>query len=236
MNKNDNKQIEKPIFDKAGDFITENPIMRALISLAGLVPVVSALDAAVVAQWEKSKQERFKKLLEELKRGEKYLTEELIQQEDFIYGFVSVTKASINTRRKEKIELFANVLKNACRWKELDSHDFEDNLSVLDEISLQELKLLALFNKHEEILAKKNKNKSDSNNRKDQWKEFIREAEKQLGLPKKYIKSSLSRLARTGLYELALGIVGPNTLGSGYTTEKFDDFIEWIQDEESEIE
>jgi len=225
-------------FDALLDFYKDNPIIRALVALVGLVPVVSvysAIDAAVIAQWEKTKKERFRMLLDKLSQGEKYLTEELIQQEDFIHAFISVTRASILTRQKEKIQLFAQLLTNACRRKELDSDEFEENLTILDELSLRELKLLLLFKKHEEQLGERTK-KQPGDHRKSQWDALAREVECELGIPSEHLGSTLSRLARTGLYQPFEGtFVFNTTLGSGNTTPKFIEFLKWILDENANL-
>jgi hypothetical protein len=228
--------IQIPDFDTLGDFYADNPLMRALVALAGLIPVASVVDAAVVAQWEKAKKERFRILLDKLSQDEEHLTEELIQQEDFIYAFISVARSSILTRQREKIRLFAQLLTNACRRKKLDSDEFEENLKILDELSLRELKLLLLFKKHEDRLSERAQ-KQTGDHRRSQWDALANDAESELGISREHLSSTLSRLARTGLYEPLQGVTfaSNDTLGSGNTTPKFIEFLKWILDEDTNL-
>lgn len=228
--------IHRTRFDELGDWYTDNPLMRSLVALAGIIPPVSVLDAAVVARWEQAQKERFKKLLDELNKGRKYLTEELIQQEDFLYAYVSVARASILTRRKDKIRLFARLLTNACQRNRLGSFEFKENLQILDDLSYHELELLLLFKKHEERLSEVIKTRlGDSrDSRKAQWNAFAEEAEKKLSIPRANLRAALSRTARTGLFELVIGFAAEDTLGHGHTTSRFDEFLDWILAEETD--
>jgi hypothetical protein len=123
----------------------------------------------------------------------------------------------------------------------LGSFEFEEDLQILDDLSYHELELLLLFKKHEEQLSEVIKtgsgNLRDSrDSRKAQWNAFAEEAEKKLSIPRENLRATLSRAARTGLFELAIGWAADDTLGHGHTTPKFDEFRDWILDEDADIE
>jgi hypothetical protein len=223
--------------DALGNLYVDEPVIRALVALAGVFPPVSALDALVVAQWEKAKKDRFKILLDELSKGEKYLTEEIIQQEDFLYAFVSVARASILTRQREKIHLFARLLTNACERKKLGSDEFDESLDILSELSTRELKLLLLFKKHKDRLKARTK-EQPGDHRKSQWNALAEDGERELAIPREQLSSTLSRLERTGLYQTIPGstFASNETLGSGNTTPKLIEFLQWILDENDNLE
>ncbi|MDF1513485.1 MAG: hypothetical protein P1S60_06715 [Anaerolineae bacterium] len=183
------------------DWYADDPIIRALAALLGSIPGVgilsSPLDAAIVAAAKKAKSERLRTLIDGLMQNKEYLTEELIQQEEFIYAFMAVARASVLAKRREKIHLFAQLLINACKWNKLNSDDFDEYLQILEELSVRELLLLRLYQKHEERLKERVKTESGGDYRKSQWNALADEAEAELGIPRDQLSATLSRLART---------------------------------------
>jgi hypothetical protein len=217
-------------FDKLGEIYVAHPVMRTLAALAGVVPPVSVLDEAVVARWNQAKQERFKALLEELSKGARYLTEDLIEQEDFIYAFHAISRAAVFTKNKQKVQLFARLLTYACREKLLDNDKFEENLHILEDLSLREMQLLLLFKKHEDRLRERTKGPSDDF-RRVQWEALQEEAESKLGIPRQQLESSLARLTRSGWYVPYFPQVpSEKVLGNGYTSSRLIEFMQWVKE------
>lgn len=189
---NDNKLIKK---------FEDDPILRFLIQIAGgTVPFVSAFDDALRARIDNIQRERLNAFFEELAFGEIELTEEVVQSEDFLHAYFSTVKAVVNTRRQEKIKLFAhlfeNYAKNIDRY-ELD--DFEEWLSLLDEISYKEFGILVTLRRYE---IKHQVSKSDNEQALYAvfWDEFVAEIRKNFSVPPNELASMLARITRTGLY------------------------------------
>jgi hypothetical protein len=220
----------RSILDALGDTYANDPRVRFLVGVAKEVPAVTALDDALVARWNQARKERLKALWEELTKGERYLTEDLIQQEDFIYAFVAVSHAVVFTRNKQKIHLFARLLTYACREKLLDSDIFEENLKILEDLSLREMQLLLLYKKHEDRLRERTRSPLDDF-RREQWEALQGEAESKLDIPRQQLTSSLARLARSGLYVPHFPqVASEKDLGNGYTSPRLIEFIQWVKD------
>ena len=83
-----------------------NPIIRALVQL---IPFGfgSAADVALVTTIENIREERAHTFFDELASQDLILTEEQIENEDFLHSYFATTRAALNTRRREKIRLFA---------------------------------------------------------------------------------------------------------------------------------
>ncbi len=112
-----------------------HPILRSLLQL---VPggVGAALDSAVSDQLHKMRAERLDTLFQELQDGERDLTPELIQSEDFLQEFLATTSAALRTKRREKIRWFGRLLLAATGANPgislADEH--EDYLAILDDL------------------------------------------------------------------------------------------------------
>ncbi len=234
-------------FQSLLDTYENDPLMRALVALVGGIPVfgsfASALDAALIAQWENSKAQRFKILLQELNSGQRFLTEKLIQDEPFIFAFTSITKAAINTRKKEKIALFARLLRNACIEKRHGSDEFEEYLSILDDLSYRELRILLILKKFEEDFQLQIKildSLEQSKQSKESWKLFQNAVSSECDIPSEQLIPILMRISRTGLCEVEPDyIIVSNeknivNMGDAYTTPRLTDFLTWLQSETEE--
>ena len=77
---------------------------------------------------------RFFVLMDELSKGEKELTSEIIESEDFVYNFLCVSKAAVNTRKNEKIEMLARLLLNSSIMETPNLDKFDEFLSILDDL------------------------------------------------------------------------------------------------------
>ena len=83
---------------------------------------------------------------DELAKGDVIVDEELLKSEDFLHAYFATTKYALNTRRREKIEMFARLLKSSITEKDISSIDeYEDLLKVLDELSYRELLALRIL-------------------------------------------------------------------------------------------
>lgn len=125
----------------------KSPKTKALLQL---LPSWGAADTLLQQRADEIKQERLKTFFDELKNGECELTEELIESEDFLHCYFITVKAALNTRRREKIKMFARLLRSVTNSSVLSSiDDYEDYLSILDELSFRELQVLSILDRYE---------------------------------------------------------------------------------------
>ena len=139
---------------------------------------------------------------EELDEGDVQLTDEVIQSHDFLHAFFATTKAALNTRRKEKIEMFARILSSfAAKSSEVSIDEYEDYLNVLDELSYREIVVLSILVKYEKTETFGSQF-SASMRARSFWDAFIQEAAASLSVDRDEVESILLRLPRTGCYRV----------------------------------
>jgi hypothetical protein len=221
---------------------TDKPIIRALVALTiGNIPFIGgAIDASIVASLEKMKEERLKVLFDELAEDEHYLTTEVIQQEDFIHGVVSICRAAVRTRNRNKIRQFAHLLLTATREKRLDSDQFEEYLAILDDLSPRELEILIILKRYEDAHPHQMIDLDGEDPRLENdlqrairfWQTFATEIETIYDLSPGVLESILTRLNRTGLYETFAGMYVGYSGGQGHITSRFMEFSKWIEVED----
>ncbi|HCB13179.1 MAG TPA: hypothetical protein DEP36_06370, partial [Gammaproteobacteria bacterium] len=222
---------------------SENSVMRGLMALAGVIPPISVIDEVLVKRWENIQKDRFRILLSELEKGQRFLTKELIEQEDFLYAYHAVTKAAIKTRRKEKIKLLANLLLNASKKFPQSNEAFEEYLSILEDLSFRELQILLLLKQFEEGFHLQIKELESAEARKlskESWNLFQNAVFDKCDVKGEQLIPILIRISRTGLCEVEPDYLMtdnnkeiPN-MGDAYTTPRLDDFITWLQLENEE--
>lgn len=207
-----------------------NPVIRGLIQL---IPfgIGSAVDVALCVQLENIRKDRIRTFFDELGNNSVQLTPELLKSEDFLHCYFATTKAALNSRRREKIEMFAKLLKSSVRGGPFDSTDeYEEYLSILDELSYRELMILFKLHKFEsDLIHEENENDLQRANR--FWDKFNTELIDQLRIPANEIDAVLTRLNRTGCYETFVGGYFDYTGGKGKTTPTFWRLKELIEDE-----
>lgn len=208
--------IEKT-FEK---YYEKNPLMRALVPLI-FTPFAAGLDAALLQKLQNIREERVRAFFDGLAEGKIELTEDLIKNEDFLHCFFITAKAALNTRRREKIKMFARLLKTAVVEDTFSNIDeYEEYLSILDELNYQEFSMLLLLDKYESKYPRK-----DTENELQRawrfWPDFINELEKELKFPKEEINDRLARLNRTGCYETFVGGYANYSGGVGKLTSTY---------------
>ena len=204
-----------------------NPVIQALAGLLiGLTgpfgATLSALERAIQAKVIQMHQERLRTFFDELASGRIKLTEEVIQQEDFLHAFMATTRAVLRTRREEKIRLFARLLASFGQETDRISVDnFEDSLNILDDLSCREFFVLLTLKKYEEqtpFLEGENELQRASRF----WNQFTSEVCAKLGISTEELRGMLARLNRTGLYKTFTGAFFDYRGGMGTTTPNLD--------------
>lgn len=174
-----------------------SPVIRAL---AQVTPISSAVDAALVAKLENIHKDKLREFFDELKKGDIPLTPEIIESEDFLHCHFSTVRAALNSRRREKIRYFARLLISSVNSSEISTVDeYEECLSILDELSFRELEILAVLSRYEKKYSYQD---GESHIQKaDQfWERFSSEVCSRFSIPREELNGILIRLNRTGLY------------------------------------
>ena len=218
----------------------DKPVIRALIQVA-VAPIPlgigSAIDSGMTKAIENIREERARSFFDQLSLGAVQLTQDLIQQEDFLHAYFATLKASLATRQSEKIRLFANLLLQSVTRGEIASERFEDYLSILDDLSLREMKLLLLLKSFEDANPFMPKQEGEDGELENDlqranryWSDFEKTAYDELGIEADELEAYLTRLNRSGLYKTLVGTYLDYTGGRGKTTSLFSRFAEWLVD------
>lgn len=225
---------------KIADAYESNPVVRGLVQiLMSPLPygIGSAIDAALTSRIENMREERWRAFFEELAAGTRDLSEDTIQQEDFLLAYFATLKAAVNTRQKEKIRLFARLLSNAARMEQTGSETYEEFLRILEDLSLRELHILSILKRLEDVhsnLPKVMKERELAENDLQRanrfWDDFEKAVESEVGIHPDQLRAILNRLNRTGLYETIVGTYdGYYTGGRGRLTSLFKEFAAWLE-------
>lgn len=176
---------------------SKQPTIRALLKL---IPGWSSADGLLQTRADEIKHQRLRYFFDTLATGHIQITEELIQSDDFLHCYFKTTQAVINTRRKEKIELFARMFETALDAQIFTGLDqYEELLDALDSMSLREFGVLRMLEDYETSYATKSfKNDVDRIN--SYWPEFLEKVCKSFDLEEAEFDTFMERLQRTGFY------------------------------------
>ncbi len=108
-------------------------------SLIQLIPfgVGSAVDVFIKDALDNIRTDRLRTFFNQLEKGEITLSDEVIKSEDFLHNYFSTIRIVLNTKRREKIELFGNYFQHSINNSPLLGDTYEDYLKILDELTLQ---------------------------------------------------------------------------------------------------
>ncbi|PIE01040.1 MAG: hypothetical protein CSA81_12970 [Acidobacteria bacterium] len=213
------------IIDKLVSKYDKTPAIKILLQF---IPIGSAFNTWLQHQANKIKSDRLKVFFEELASGKQTLSEEVIKQEDFLHAFFCTTNAAINTRRKEKIKLFAKLLNNSFNPElHVKNDEYEELLSILDGLSLREFKVLHQLKLYEDLHPIQD-GQDTLKNAEKYWDLFKNSATNEFDIPKESFNAFMSRTERSGLYLRITGYFD-NTKNMGRTTPLLDRLIKLIE-------
>jgi len=185
----------------------EHPLVVGLTSI--LPGVGPAVYAGASAQVQEMYQKSVRSFFQQLSDGTTPLTPKLVESQDFLHAYFSTFSAAMRSSRSEKIRLFARLLRkyaeseqaamgeNTEAEREGLADDFEENLQILDDLSLREFRILCILRRFEESHPIENGSFQLRNT--TFWHSFCGELWK-LGV--KDINGTMARLTRTGLYQI----------------------------------
>ena len=197
----------KTIVGELSGRYVRQPALRALLKL---IPGWGSADGLIQTRADEIKRERLRAFFDELANGQTVLSSELIESEDFLHCFFKTTHAALHTRRREKIAMFACMLKGALRdgtFSEIE--DYEELLSVIDSISYRQFAVLCLLRGYE--IQYSGKHFENNVQRVEAyWDKFRKKACASLGIDEVAFQPFMTRLEATGLYARNIGGWGSN--------------------------
>ena len=205
-----------------------NRVIRGLIQL---VPfgVGGAIDIVLTKTLENIQEERAATFFDELAKDDVVVDESLLESEDFLHAYFATAQYAFNSRRREKIKMFAKLLKSSLVEKDIsDIDEYEDFLKILDELSYREI--LALNTLDEYSSTPRTEDQNDLQWTNQFWEEFEQRLSKELNLPENQVADFMNRIARTGCYEMFTGGFGGPTGGKGKLTPTYHRLKNFVED------
>ena len=195
------------------------PVLRGLVQL---VPfgIGSAIDSFLASKLAQIHEDRFRVFFDELAEGKVEVTSAIAESEDFLHAFGATARAVSRTRRREKTKLLARLLRGAFAESIGSIDEFEELLSILDELSFRELIILGHLARLERSTPF-----ADSDNDLQRavkvWPELEAVVKTQMGLEPEQLAPILVRLQRSGCYSEITGGYWDYTGGRGRLTALF---------------
>ena len=202
----------------------KRPFIRALVQL---IPygLGSAADTYLATKITNMRQDRARAFYDELSKSNTVLSEDEIASDHFLHAYFSTMRAILNTRRKEKIQLLAQLFIRFCQDKDFERLDaYEENLSILDDLSYREFEILLILYRLEATTFKPGERRTLAKSKK-LWPDFIAAIKDKVGIQDDDIPGTLARLNRTGLYQTYIGGYIDYTGDVGYLTPNFYTFL-----------
>ena len=196
-----------------------NRVVRGLIQL---VPfgVGSALDVVLTQTLEKIRIERAQTYFDELDAGDAKIDLSLLASEDFVHCYMLTTKFALNTRRRDKIKMFARLLKNSVDEITATGVDeYEEFAGVLDDLHYREIQALNILDEYSDTPRDSEQNDLQWMNL--FWNEFENRMSNQLNIPQDEIDAFMNRIVRTGCYETLTGMYWDYKGGQGKLTPTY---------------
>lgn len=203
----------------------DEPIIYGLIeAIAFPVPANFLIETFVGSYVTKMVASRLHSFYEELNNGDFELTEEIIENEEFLHSYFSVVNYVARSKSDEKSKQFAKIIKGLYK-NEINVDQFEDYTSIFNELSEREFAILCIKLKHEQkevsvpqLLRAEMPISDPYNGTMMHWPNFIKEVESILEISDDELSSFLIRIQRTGCYKIHFGQYNDKEEGVGDTT------------------
>ena len=216
----------KPTIEK----YSENALLRASISL---IPYIgSPLDIFLTTKAQKIVNDRimslFDKLREEMNTLEDRMVDKnYINSEEFIDLFIRTIDTAAKTRNKEKIKLYAKLLKGAIKFQDRMKYSPEEYLQVLSELNIKELEVAKAVYRQQKQERREDENELEWALRCG-WEELEKECP---SIPKEDFRFIFLRLEKSGLIrELPPGFLGEG--GIFMITDVFKKIMKYLEQSE----
>lgn len=199
------------------DRYEKNPVLRAL---ARLISGGSAMEVAMLTHVNRIREKRLRIFFDELAIANAIDNPELLDSEDFLHHFMCTTQFALNTKRREKIQMFGRLLESSTSAESelADQDEYEDFLGILDELSYRELRALTILDSFSGTIRYENQH--DTEWADTFWDDFCQRLSEELPLPIDEVPDFMRRTARTGCFHELTGYVG-GAKGVGMLTPRY---------------
>jgi hypothetical protein len=207
---------------------------RFIRPLLQLIPygIGSAIDTLLITTLNRMRQERVEIFFTELSKGiENIDSSFLISNEDFVHKYILTMKYIMDTHQKEKIEMFARLLKNSLDEKQavFNINIYEDFSKILNELSYREICALTIY----ESFFYTRQKLDDENELQFLirfWNEFEEKIENELRISKPSVETYMIKISRTGCYKEVTGGYLDYDGGKGVLTPLYFELKNYIFD------
>ncbi len=223
------EEIIRVINDAQHSYVIGSGIMPLIRAVPILGDMISTSVEKALEDFQIKKQ---KQLIECILENEKMITEDKVNNIEFIINFSKTVEAVKRLATNDKIIYFGNLLRNGYLSEKLiDNNDFEEYSNIINELSYKEIKFLSF--------AKLNSKNNKISGISKEWQAFCDKFIKEFNVSRYEVTEVFTRLKRTGfieeLYITQTGEVNDNEVeeleidGNGYTfTKSFDKFSEMV--------
>jgi hypothetical protein len=197
----------------------DNRVVRGLVQL---IPfgIGGALDVVITKTLSNIREERSRAFFDELIKTSKPLEPTVLESEDFLHCYFSTVRYALNSRRREKIQVFARLLKTSLdETGPRDVDEYEEFLAILDDLTFRELQTLTIMDAFSDRPRTPDLNDLQWTN--TFWDEFEDRIVRELGVPNDEVRDFLSRISRTACYEVFTGGYFDYTGGKGKLTPTY---------------
>jgi hypothetical protein len=195
-----------------------------------------AVDTALTLSISRLRKERLQAYFEEMasridKETAVRLAEALPGNEDLIHAHLITTRAALDTRRREKIRLFARLFANYVKGESVaTAEEYEEILAVLDDLSYREFQVLLILRRFETERPLEEQPDTAPEVAKLHratkfWDDFVEAVASETGIPSNEIPGALERLTKTGLYQTNRALVAGYPGDKGSLTPNFATFL-----------
>lgn len=218
------EQSEMTLFDKGMSWHERAIPFLLLIKAEPTVGVLTALGTGVYEIWKR----RADIFVRELVALNIDPSEERLRQREYLEGLIATARRVQDTVNETKIRAFAEMFSTYYEGGHFQSIDqFEEYLSILDELSVREFQVLVILHKYE--LANPLEGRNPLQRAVAVWGSFQAEVKEVVGIEPEQLSAILTRIQRTGLYETITGGFFDYAGGKGALTPLFLDFISTLK-------
>ena len=172
---------------------------RALVSLS---PFASAVQEMMISTLTNLSQEGSRVFWEEFERGGIQVTDKIAESDKFVHCFRITAEATRRAFRHAKIRMLARLLRSGLTEGGFsDVDEYERYLGILDELTYDEIRLLALLDTFESSYGSNVTTSLRRNAIQEYWGKFKAKALDELKIPEREIDNWMTRLGRTGCFQ-----------------------------------
>jgi CRISPR/Cas system CSM-associated protein Csm2 small subunit len=178
------------------------------------------LDVVITKTLSNIREERSRAFFDELTKTSRQLEPTVLESEDFLHCYFATVRYALNSRRREKIQMFARLLKASLgETGPRDVDEYEEFLEILDDLTFRELQALAIMDSFSVRPRTPEQNNLQWTN--TFWDEFEDRIVRELRVPKDEVSDFLNRISRTACYEIFTGGYMDYTGGKGKLTPTY---------------